>query len=231
MTFYNYEADARRAFDIVAGGGVAIIPCDIGYAIVGVSPAAIARAFAAKQRAPSKLNALTGCRELHLAVHDVDERGLAVVRAITEDLGLPLGTVARFRSEHPLVKKIPPEVLSQSTKKGTVAMLVNAGAFLDALGGLSFRHQLPIIGSSANLSHRGVKFRVEDIEPEVVAAADLVIDHGLMKWVSYGKSSTMLDVNEMKVVRHGIGFDLIQDRLRRQFGIELPDAEAPAKAP
>lgn len=222
MHFFNYEADARRAYDVVAGGGIAIIPCDIGYAIVGATPAAIDRAFKAKRRAPSKLNALTGCRALHHAVHDVDERGRAVVRAITEDLNLPLGTVARYHPEHPLVRKIPADVLAQSTKAGTVAMLVNAGHFLEALGWLSFVHELPIIGSSANLTHRGVKFRVEDIEPEVLEVADLVIDHGLMRWVAYGKSSTMIDVNDMKVVRHGIGFDLIQDRLRRQFGVELP---------
>lgn len=222
MTFYDYEADARRAYDVVAGGGVAIIPCDIGYAIVGASPEAIARAFAAKRRAPAKLNALTGCRALHQAVHDVDARGREVVRAITEDLDLPLGTVARYRPEHPLVRRIAPEVLEQSTKAGTVAMLVNAGRFLDALGWLSFVNNLPIIGSSANVSHRGVKFRVDEIEPEVREAADLVIDHGVMRWAAYNCSSTMLDVNEMKVVRHGIGFDLIQDRLKRQFGIELP---------
>lgn len=226
MSFYDYEADAQRAYDVVAGGGIAVIPCDIGYAIVGATPEAISRAFAAKQRAPSKLNALTGCRALHLAVHEVDARGRAVVRAITEDLDLPLGTVARYRPEHPLMRKVPPEVLAQSTRAGTVAMLVNAGRFLEALGWLSFVHELPIIGSSANVSHRGVKFRVEDIEPEVRDAADLVIDHGVMRWVSYGKSSTMLDVNEMKVVRHGIGFDLIQDRLLRQFAIALPDAAA-----
>lgn len=226
MPFYDYEADARRAFDAVAGGGIAIIPCDIGYAVVGAAPAAIERAFKAKRRAPSKLNALTGCRALHHAVHDIDARGRAVVRAVTEDLDLPLGTVARYHPGHPLVRKIPPEVLAQSTKQGTVAMLVNAGHFLEALGWLSFVHELPIIGSSANLTHRGVKFRVQDIEPEVLEVADLIIDHGLMRWVSYGKSSTMLDVNEMQVVRHGIGFDLIQDRLWRQFGINLPEAPA-----
>ncbi|MBI3372057.1 MAG: Sua5/YciO/YrdC/YwlC family protein [Betaproteobacteria bacterium] len=228
MSFYDCEADAERVFRVVADGGLAIIPCSIGYAIVGVTPAAIHRAFEAKRRSPSKLNALTGCKPLHLALHDVDARGREVVRAITEDLDLPLGTVARYRAEHPMVQRIPPEVLAQSTRQGTVAMLVNAGPFLEALGWLSFTHGLPIIGSSANLSQRGVKFRVEDIEPEVRAAADLVIDHGLMRWACYRCSSTMLDVNEMKVVRHGIGFDLIQDRLRRQFGIELPGASDPA---
>lgn len=224
MRFYDYEADAQRVFRVVSDGGLAIIPCSIGYAIVGVTPAAINRAFAIKRRAPSKLNALTGCRALHLALHDVDARGREVVRAITEDLDLPLGTVARYRGEHPMVRRIPPEILAQSTREGTVAMLVNAGPFLEALGWLSFTHELPIIGSSANVSQRGVKFRVEDIEPEVRAAADLVVDHGLMRWACYGCSSTMLDVNEMRVVRHGIGFDLIQDRLRRQFGIELAGA-------
>jgi tRNA A37 threonylcarbamoyladenosine synthetase subunit TsaC/SUA5/YrdC len=147
-----------------------------------------------------------------------------VVRTITEELRLPLGTVARYRRDHPILAGVPAEILAQSTKDGTLAMMVNGGPFADALGWLSHIHNLPIIGSSANTSMKGVKFRVQDIEPEVRQAADHVFDYGLMRWMSYGESSTMLDVSAMKVVRHGIGFDLIRDALQRRFGIELPAA-------
>ena len=224
MKPFDIERDAQRAYEVVAAGGVAIIPASVGYAIVGATPEAIDRVFRAKHRQPSKFNAFTGCPELHASLHDVDARGREVVRSITEDLDLPLGTVARFRADHPMVGNIPPAVLSQSTKSGTLAMMLNGGTFATALGWLSFVNNLPIIGSSANRSLRGVKFRVDEIEPEVRAAADLVIDYGLMRWVRYNCSSTMMNVNDMTVVRHGIGFELIQDRLRRQFGIQLPDA-------
>jgi tRNA A37 threonylcarbamoyladenosine synthetase subunit TsaC/SUA5/YrdC len=83
----------------------------------------------------------------------------------------------------------------------------------------------PLFGSSANRSLQGTKFRVEDIEPEIKAIADIVIDHGLRKYHPYGASSTLLDVENMTVVRHGACFELIDDTLRRRFDIALPSAD------
>jgi len=113
-------------------------------------------------------------------------------------------------------------VLDQTTDNGTVAMLLNAGPLLDTLARIGFADGRLIIGSSANLSLRGVKFRVGDIEPDIIEAADIVIDYGLMRWNRYAKSSTMIDIGEMRVVRHGSCFDLIDDLLRRHFDIALP---------
>ena len=93
---------------------------------------------------------------------------------------------------------------------------------LDTLARIGFADGRLIIGSSANVSLQGVKFRVADIEPDIVEAADIVIDYGLMRWNRYAKSSTMIDVGEMRVVRHGSCFDLIDDLLRRHFGVTLP---------
>ena len=56
-------------------------------------------------------------------------------------------------------------------------MLINAGAFHAEICRLSRRHQQPLFGSSANLSLSGTKFRVSDIEPEILAMADVVIDY------------------------------------------------------
>ena len=91
---------------------------------------------------------------------------------------------------------------------------------------LSFEALTPVIGSSANLSLQGTKFRVEDIEPEVIDAADLVIDYGLMRWSNYKKSSTMINVHDFTIVRYGSCFDLISDILKRHYGVELPQPDA-----
>ena len=78
-----------------------------------------------------------------------------------------------------------------------------------------------MLGSSANLSLHGTKFRVQDIEPEVLRIADQVIDYGLMRWACYGKSSTMIDLRDYRVLREGACFDLICDLALRHFGISL----------
>lgn len=221
MRLYDYRCDAHRAFEVIAGGGIVIVPMHVGYAIVGGTSAAIRRIFAAKRRQPAKLNAITGSPELHRDLHIADERAREVVDAITRKYDLPLGTVAPCRVDHPMLQKIDPDVLAQTLSDGTIAMLLGGGPFLEELGHLSWKNDIAVVGSSANISLQGTKFRVEDIEPEVIAVADLVVDYGLMRWACYGKSSTMLDLRDFRVVRKGACYDLIEDLLRRHFSIRL----------
>ncbi|HEY5899065.1 MAG TPA: Sua5/YciO/YrdC/YwlC family protein [Burkholderiales bacterium] len=221
MRLYDYEADARRAFGIIADGGIAVVPMHVGYAIVGGTSAAVRKIFAAKRRQPSKLNAITGSPELHRDLHVIDERARTIVDAVTNKYDLPLGTVAPCRLDHPMLKKLDRDVLEQTLNEGTIAMLMGGGPFLEALGRLSWENNVAVVGSSANISLQGTKFRVEDIEREVLDVADVVIDYGLMRWACYGKSSTMLDLRDWRVVRRGACFDLIQDLLERHFGIRL----------
>lgn len=221
MRLYDCEADARRVFGVIAQGGIAIVPMHVGYAIVGAASDAIRRIFAAKRRLPSKLNAITGSPELHRDLHIVDERARTVVEAITRKYDLPLGAVAPCRLDHPMLRRLDADVLQQTLNGDTIAMLLGGGPFLEALGRLSWENDLAVVGSSANLSLRGTKYRAEDIEPEVRSVADVVVDYGLMRWACYGASSTMLDLRDWRVVRKGACFDLIEDLLERHFGIRL----------
>ena len=218
---YDYEADAQRVYDVLADGGIGIIPSDVGYVILGITKQAIEGIFKAKKRKPEKLNAMIGCKPMHYVLHDVSPEKRQVVSAVTESANLPMGTVGPARLEHPMLAHLDPAVLDQTTKDGTIAMLLNAGPLMDAMAHIALDHHTPVIGSSANVSLHGVKFRVEDIEPEIIDAADIVIDYGLMRWHSYGKSSTMINFADYSVVRYGSCFDLIDDVLRRHFDIAL----------
>ena len=222
MALFDYDGDARRVYDVLRGGGIAVIPSHVGYVIVACDADAIWRIFEAKQRKPEKLNAMIGCREMHMALHDLPDDRRAIVSAVTEEYDLPMGTVAKARMEHPALAGLRKDVLAQTNFEGTIAMLLNAGTLMDRIARLAFADDRLVIGSSANVTLRGVKFRATEIEPEIRAAADIVIDYGLMRWNRYGRSSTMLNVSDMTVVRYGSCFDLIEDLLRRHFGIALP---------
>ena len=222
MYFQDYRADARRVYETLFKGGIGIIPTDVGYVILGVTGEAIWKIFRVKRRKPEKLNAMCGCMEMHRNLHLLDEGARAVVSAIVGDANLPMGTVAPGRLDHPALASLDKDVLDQTTDGGTIAMLLNAGPLLDELARIAFADDRLVIGSSANISLRGVKFRADDIEPEVLDAADIVIDYGLSRWNRYGRSSTMIEVSRMKVVRYGSCFDLIDDLLRRRFDISLP---------
>ena len=225
----DIAGDARRAFDVIGAGGVGILPMDVGYTALGGCAEALKRIFEAKRRAPSKLNAMVADREIHRDIHIVDERGAEIVACITEDYELPLGAIAPARMDHPMLAKLSGAAIEASQKDGTIVMLLNAGPFHREICRLSRQEGHPLFGSSANLSLTGTKFRIEDIEPEIMDIADIVIDHGLRKYHPYKASSTLLNVMTLEVVRFGSCYELIADILERHFGIALPPLDtAPA---
>ena len=214
--------DAARAFEVLRSGGVAIIPMDVGYTAAGGSAAALNTIFDTKQRGPTKLNAMVADNETAFDLYRLSDRGREVITTITEDYGLPLGAIAPCRMDHPMLRVLGDEALAASTRDATLAILLNAGPFHAEISRLSREQVHPIFGSSANRSMAGTKFRVQDIEPELLNIADLVIDHGLRKYHHYRASSTLLDVETFEVVRHGSCFELIADIVERHFQVELP---------
>lgn len=226
MRMFDYEGDAKRAMEVVLNGGIAIVPTTVGYVILGATTDAINRTIDVKQRGPSKLNAVAGCASMHAALHKLEGRNRKIVRTIIDGYDLPMGTVAPADLNHPMLKGLDSDVLERTTYGGTLAMLLNAGPLLDTMAQLGFEADRLVVGSSANLSLKGTKFRATDIEPAVLDAADLVIDYGLMRWANYKKSSTMINVHDLTVVRHGSCFDLISDVLNRHFDIALSAPEA-----
>lgn len=222
MSRPDIRGDAERAFAVLRDGGVAILPMSVGYSAIGGSAAALRRIFETKRRADAKLNAMLGDMEMHRELHVLDPKGRDVVRAIVEDYDLPLGAIAPARMDHPFFAEMAPAALERSSQDGTVLMLLNAGPFHAEICRLSRAARQPLFGSSANLSLSGTKFRVEDIEPEILAIADIVIDHGLRTYHLYRGSSTLLNLVTFEVVRYGACFELIADVLARHFDLRLP---------
>jgi len=219
--------DAEKALQAMQAGGIAILPNDVGYSLIGASAAALQKIFLTKGRAPSKLNAMLGNDSLHSELHRVSSRGREIVDAITRDYDLPLGLIAPCNTEHPLLQSLDPDIFSRSTRDNTLLMLLNAGPFHRELTRLSMERQTLLFGSSSNLSLHGTKFRVEDIEPEIMAIADVVINYGLMKYHLWRASSTLLNCETLEVVRYGSCYDNIADILKRHFRIDLPARPGP----
>jgi tRNA A37 threonylcarbamoyladenosine synthetase subunit TsaC/SUA5/YrdC len=230
MSVLDIPADAKRAMQVMEDGGIAILPNDVGYSLIAARPQALRRIFDTKRRAPNKLNAMLGNDALHRELHLVSERGRAIVQAITLDHDLPLGLIAPCRVDHPLLTALDPDTYARSTRGDTLLMLLNAGRFHAEITRLSLERGTLLFGSSANLSLHGTKFRVEDIEPEVRSVADIVIDHGLMKYHPWAASSTLLHCETLEVIRYGSCYENIADVLRRHFRIDLPPRPATSAA-
>lgn len=222
MPVLHPREDAERALQVMQAGGIAILPNDVGYSLIGAHADALRKIFQTKRRAPQKLNAMLGNDDLHRALHRVSTRGREIVDAITRDYDLPLGLIAPCDVEHPLLQALDPDIFARSTRDNTLLMLLNAGPFHRELTRLSMERQTLLFGSSSNLSLHGTKFRVEDIEPEIMAIADVVIDYGLMKYHLWQASSTLLNCETLEVVRFGSCYENIADILKRHFRIDLP---------
>jgi tRNA A37 threonylcarbamoyladenosine synthetase subunit TsaC/SUA5/YrdC len=222
MSRPDITGDAQQIKDVILRGGVAILQGDVGYGLLTATPTAARKTIDVKGRAAHKRHGMLGCADFRHEAQILDPVKHDMIDAITIDYDLPLGVIAPVRPGHPVIESIEPQTFRASSVEGTMAMLHNNGALSDELARLSLQEGVAFLGSSANLSGTGVKFRVQDIQPEVIEQADLVVDYGLAKYHHYQRSSTMINFGTMQVVRIGCGYELISDILQRYFGFECP---------
>lgn len=227
MGVLDIDGDAERVWQALQADGVAILPLDVAYGIFAQRPGAMRRIFEAKGRSFSKPSGSIGNLDIMQGVLVMEPRHMDMARAIVEDYGLPFSPVAPFRAEHPFFAELDPFCIERSTKAGTLDMLLNAGPLHNRLAAMAWERQLPIMGSSANRSLSGSKFRLADIEPEVRAAATIAIDYGLARYANdEGISSTILSFPKVEVLRFGVCYEQIRDILARHFRVELPPKPA-----
>ena len=167
------SADADALLESLAAGGVAIAPLDVAYAILAATPQGIRRIFDAKQRSYEKPSGMFGNYAMSAELHMMPAERHAMVAEMVEQVGLPFSVVAPFREDHPVLTKVDPFVLDSSSKAGTLDMLLNAGQMHDEIARQAWAREMPVFGSSANLSLSGSKYRLGDIDQVVRSAADI----------------------------------------------------------
>ncbi len=226
----DLEADVGRVLDRLETGGVAIVPLDVAYAVIGAREPAIKRIFAAKRRSYEKPSGMFGDWVLSREVHIMPDARHDMVREMIEGEGLPFSVVAPFRADHPIFANVDPFVLASSTKVGTLDMLLNAGQVHDEIARQSRMRGWPVFGSSANTSLGGSKYEYGHIEDEVRQAADIHLDYGRSKYANdKGRSSTIIDFWDFTVIRVGVCFDRLSAAFKRRFDVDLVITERTAQ--
>ena len=219
----DIEGDLRRLIDVLTNGGLAITPVNMGYVFVAGTAEANRRIIEVKGRGAHKRQGMMMDMVTEREVHVLDQRKRDIISCITVDYNMPLGVIAKYREDHPLMRSLDPYLRKIGTARGAIGTAINDGHVLQvALEQYSREHCIPFFGSSANLTGKGIKYRVEDIEPEIIAAADLVLDYGLCKYHSYRNTSTQINFETMEVMRVGACYDLISDIVKRHFNWDLP---------
>jgi tRNA A37 threonylcarbamoyladenosine synthetase subunit TsaC/SUA5/YrdC len=214
--------DVGRLFDAMAGGGIGIVPLDVAYAVVATMPDGIRRIFEAKRRSYDKPSGMFGNWRMSREIHVMDERRHAMVREIVEEERIPFSVVAPFRADHPLFAAVDPFVLQNSSKGGTLDMLLNAGQFHDAIAEGALARGTAVFGSSANLSLTGSKYRYQDIDRPIRESAAVYFDYGQSKYAHKdGLSSTIIDFKDFSVIRVGHCFEQLKKTFAVRFGVTL----------
>ncbi len=214
--------DVGALMDVLSDGGVAIAPLDVAYAILAATPEGIRRIFDAKSRSYEKPSGMFANYDMSAALHILGEDQHAMVREMVDEVGLPFSVVAPFREDHPLLAKVDPFVLQSSSKAGTLDMLLNAGQMHDEIARQAWERQMPVFGSSANLSLSGSKYRLDEIDEVVRAAADISFDYGLSQYANHqGRSSTIIDFRDYTVIRVGVRFEQLRQAFKDRFAVTL----------
>ena len=220
----DVKADAARLIETVAGGGVAVFPVDVGYAIVGNAEDAIARVFACKKRSVEKACGMFSNRDMLINLSLLDQRSIEIVDSITIKHGLPFSVVVPYKTDHPFFSGLTPLTRERSSRGDTIDMLLNAGTLHDEIARLSWARGMPVLGSSANTSLTGSKYKLMDVEEPVRNEADLVLDYGNTKYSHpAGMGSSIIALPSLKPIRRGIEFERICEIIRAEFGTDPRD--------
>ena len=215
----DVKTDAARLIDTVAAGGVAVFPVDVGYAIVGNAEDAIARVFACKKRSFEKACGMFSNRDMLINLSLLDQRSIDIVDSITKKHGLPFSVVVPYKVDHPFFSGLTPVTRERSSRGDTIDMLLNAGALHDEIARLAWARGMPVLGSSANTSLTGSKYKLMDVEEPVRKEADLLIDYGNTKYSHpAGMGSSIIALPSLKPIRRGIEFERICDIIKAEFG-------------
>ncbi|KAJ2987216.1 hypothetical protein NUW58_g4628 [Xylaria curta] len=219
----NVQRDAREAFGVLKAGGVVIAPMDSGYSLLSCSAEGIERTFLAKQRKPGHTLTVIASYKTHEQLHILPPEKFEMTRVITQDMRSLLGVVAPYRKDHPRITALSAATLDLATNEDTLGIGIVESPFLRELTRLNDEDGQLMIGSSANLTGRGQKFRVQDIEPEVYRSADLVVDYELQRYHRYKRGGTIFDMANMHVIRMGANYEVFRERMKKWWDIELPE--------
>ena len=181
------------------------------------------RIFALKQRPQTKPNGVIGNLDIFHAVLKTAPRDRDLVHCIVRDHDLPLSVIAPFHTGHDWLRTVEYGALRRATKGDTMDLLINAGPLHNALARMSWESASPLMGSSANVSLTGSKFKLSDVQESLKQGCDIVLDYGTSRYANDDAiGSTIIELPSWKVLRWGGCFEQQAALVRQHFNVELP---------
>jgi tRNA A37 threonylcarbamoyladenosine synthetase subunit TsaC/SUA5/YrdC len=200
------ELDARRIYDLLADGGLALARTNTGYGLVAMKSQAVRRIYELKGRPAQKPCVTVGTMPI---LDDVATGIDSDVRAWLSNAvnRWPVAVITKTNRFSRLVRNFEPFVASQCTKLDTIATFFGVGELFATAAGMAYAHGQLIVGSSANLAGSGNNYTLDEVPDSIRNAVDLEIDYGPAPFQSDKKlASTILDLTTETFQRQGVGF-------------------------
>lgn len=205
------ELDARRIYDLLADGGLALARTNTGYGLVAMKSQAVRRIYELKGRPAQKPCVTVGTMPI---LDDVATGIDSDVRAWLSNAvnRWPVAVITKTNRFSRLVRNFEPFVASQCTKLDTIATFFGVGELIATAAGMAYAHGQLIVGSSANLAGSGNNYTLDAVPDSIRNAVDLEIDYGPAPFQSDKKlASTILDLTTETFQRQGVGFMEVRD--------------------
>lgn len=207
---YWTPEEVAAAIETMRRGGLILVKGDIGYGLFGISQAAIAKMYAIKGRELSNPCIFVGNLELmdEIAVIDQPE----VRKWIAETARwTTLAVVLPARMDSPYLRSMDPWVRERSVTRGSLAIFLRTGPYVEQLITGAFSEGWVFVGSSANKSLTGNVFQFDELPPEIVQGADLAVDHGVAALINpERKATTMVNFTNWTIRREGVNHEQIK---------------------
>ena len=94
LTPERLRKDAEAVYDVIIEGGIAIVPLDVAYAIVGHKGSAIKEIFSIKKRSFEKPSGMFACMDHSLKIHHMGDLERDIQRTLFNEYNLPFSVVA-----------------------------------------------------------------------------------------------------------------------------------------
>jgi len=140
--------------------------------------------------------------ELSKELRIFPEKHHEMIRVWNQELDMPIGVIGSYKQDHAMLTAVlDAETVTKHTLGGTLGMFIGGPLILREIVRLVMAKGRLVLGSSANITSSGQRFRVGDIEDEAKEAAGIIIDYGLQWSHIYGIGTTNVDWEHLKAVR------------------------------
>lgn len=207
------QADAALAYRSIVEGGLVLVKGDIGYGLLGHSEGSMRKMYELKGRTESNPAIVIGNLDVFAELSEpLPNAVMAWVRNVVARTTVAI--VTRLRPGSAYWTGLSSWVREHASRDGTVGVFLNTGPFPELIVDKAWRDGRLIVGSSANLSRTGNRYRFGDLPEAIVRGVDMSFDHGVAMHENEQRfATTIVDLTTGKIRRRGVNVDLIEREL------------------